>query len=399
MSAPPAEWPAVAPGEGSPRFDNAPEPLAPLLDAVAEWFARFVNYPHEHALAAHVAWTMHTHLMPCFEDTPRLAFLSPEPGSGKSRALEVTEPLVFNARATMNATAAYLFRSMTGEDGEPAVTLLFDEVDAIFAGRPSERSEELRSLLNSGYRRGATVGRIEARGREQVPCEFPTFCPVALAGLGNLPDTLMTRAVVVNMRRRRPDEPVTPYRRAVYREEGEALRVRLESAAAALRPAVLDALRGWSRSLPDGVVDRNADVWEPLIVLGDLAGREWSDRIRAAAVAMIAEQAERPATLGIRLLGDTREVFADDVFVTTADLLERLLELEAGPWATLGKSGDGIDARYLARMFRQYDITPVQRWEAATGKVRGYEREAFADPWARYLPPPREPEPDAELEA
>lgn len=384
-------WAAVPPGEGVPVHENAPEPLGPVLDAVAEWFARFVNYPHGHALAAHVVWTLHTHLMPCFEDTPRLAFLSPEPGSGKSRALEVTEPLVFNACTTMNATAAYLFRSMTGEDGEPAVTLLFDEVDAIFAGRPSERSEELRGLLNSGYRRGAKVGRIEARGREQVPCEFPTFCPVALAGLGNLPDTLMTRSVVVNMRRRRPDEEVTPYRRPMYAAEGEALRTRLAGVAESLRPAVLDVLREWPRPrpLPDGVEDRNADVWEPLIVLGDLGGPAWSERVRAAAVAMIAEQAERPATLGIRLLADSREAFGDAPFVTTAELLDRLLDLEAGPWATLGKTGDGIDARYLARMYRQYDIVPVQRWEPATGKVRGYEREAFADAWARYLPPPR----------
>jgi hypothetical protein len=67
-----------------------PPPGAQLLDAVAAWLARFVAHPHVHALRAHALWVVHTHLVDSFENTPRIAFLSPEPGSGKSRALEVT---------------------------------------------------------------------------------------------------------------------------------------------------------------------------------------------------------------------------------------------------------------------------------------------------------------------
>ncbi len=67
---------------------------ARLLDNIRHFLARFVAYPTDHALTAHTLWIAHAHLMDCWESTPRLAFLSPEPGSGKSRALEVTEPLV-----------------------------------------------------------------------------------------------------------------------------------------------------------------------------------------------------------------------------------------------------------------------------------------------------------------
>ena len=60
------------------------------LDLVEAYLRRFVAYPSEHALVAHVLWIAHTHLIQCFDTTPRLAFMSAEKTSGKTRALEVT---------------------------------------------------------------------------------------------------------------------------------------------------------------------------------------------------------------------------------------------------------------------------------------------------------------------
>jgi hypothetical protein len=81
------------PGPDEPP-DNRPSDGAQLLDDVKAFLARFVVYPTEHELNAHVLWIAHTRLLDVWESTPRIAFLSPEPSSGKSRALEVTEPLV-----------------------------------------------------------------------------------------------------------------------------------------------------------------------------------------------------------------------------------------------------------------------------------------------------------------
>lgn len=88
---------------------------AALLDNVYAFLGRFVAYPSEHARVAHTLWIAHTHAMDAFESTPRLAFLSPEPGSGKTRALEVTEPLVPRPVEAINVTPAYLFRKVADE--------------------------------------------------------------------------------------------------------------------------------------------------------------------------------------------------------------------------------------------------------------------------------------------
>ena len=73
-----------------------------VLDDVSDWLTDFVAYPHEDAVTAHVLWIAHCWLAKVLENTPRLAFLSPEPGSGKTRALEVTEPLLPVAVITVN---------------------------------------------------------------------------------------------------------------------------------------------------------------------------------------------------------------------------------------------------------------------------------------------------------
>lgn len=90
-----------------------------VLDAVEQFLARFVSYPSVHECCAHALWIAHTWLMDAWESTPRIAFLSPESGSGKSRALEVTEPLVPRPVHAVNCTSAYLFRKVSDAAGPP----------------------------------------------------------------------------------------------------------------------------------------------------------------------------------------------------------------------------------------------------------------------------------------
>src|SRR5262249_27978862 len=99
-----------------------------MLEAVDNFLGRFVSYPSEHARTAHTLWCVHAHLIHLWESTPRLAFLSPEPASGKTRAMEITNLLVPNPVLAVNFSPTYLFRKVA----QGAVTLLYDEIDAVF---------------------------------------------------------------------------------------------------------------------------------------------------------------------------------------------------------------------------------------------------------------------------
>jgi hypothetical protein len=353
--------------------------LAPTLNDAHSFLGRFIIYPSKEAHDAHVLWTAHTHVMEAWESTPRIAFLSPEPASGKTRALEVTELLVPNPVEAINVSPAYLFRKVGGEDSPP--TVLFDEIDTVF-GPKAKENEEIRGLLNAGHRRGAVAGRCVVRGKTVETEEIPAYCAVALAGLGWLPDTILSRSIIIRMRRRGPQERISPFRRRVYLEQGNRLRDRLAAWAASALKEMTEA----RPAMPDGIEDRNADVWEALLAIADAAGEDWPDRARGAAVALVAAAAEREPSLNIRLLSDLRDIFGKTVeHMTTVAILERLHKLPEAPWADL--KGKPLTDRGLAFRLREYGVRSKNLNMGGEHRPKGYTREDLHDVWERYLPP------------
>jgi hypothetical protein len=347
-----------------------------VLGEIHDFLLEFVSYPSVHAQVAHTLWIAHTHLMELWDSTPRLAFLSPEPGSGKTRALEVTELLVPRPIAAVNATPAYLFRKVSDKDGTP--TILFDEIDTVF-GPKAKENEEVRGMLNAGHRRGAMAGRCVLRGKEVLTEELPAYCAVALAGLGNLPDTILSRSVIIRMRRRSQDERVRPFRRRVEQAEGHRLRERLE----VWTEGVRTQLTGVWPDMPVGIADRDADVWEPLIAMADAAGGQWSHLARVAAVTLVTESKESSPSLGVRLLTDLYQVFGDHNALSTRAILDALTGMEEAPWSDI--KGKPIDSRRLANYLRPYGVLSTT-FRDGDRTAKGYKREAMHDPWLRYLP-------------
>ena len=292
-----------------------------ILKQVENYLRRFVAYPSEHARVAHVLWIAHTHLMDCWESTPRIAFLSPERGSGKTRALEITEALTPNPVHAVNVSPAYLFRKVGDEEGGRP-TILYDEVDTLFGSKVQDTGE-IRGLLNAGHRRGAVAGRCMVVGKRVMTEEIPAYCAVALAGIGNLPDTIASRAVIIEMRRRAPHERVEPFRRRLHFPEGENIGTMLARWCAHQAPE----LDGVEPEMPQGVNDRDADCWEPLLAIADTAGGDWPERARAAALALVAAASDRTITTGVQLLSDLREIFGRAEKLSTEVILCRLREL------------------------------------------------------------------------
>jgi hypothetical protein len=350
---------------------------AAILDAVEAFLGRFVSYPDAHSRTAHALWIGHAHLMDGWESTPRIAFLSPEPASGKTRALEITQLLVPNAVEAVNVSPAYLFRKVADAAGRP--TILYDEIDTVF-GPKAKENEEIRGLLNAGHRRGAVAGRCVVHGKTVVTEELPAYCAVALAGLGGLPDTILSRCVIIRMKRRAPAERVEPFRRRVNEAEGYALRDELARWAAQILRDVTDA---WP-DIPDGIADRDADIWEPLLAVADAAGEHWPDTARVAAVALVALSKGGSPSLGIRLLADLRTIFGDgSESLSTSQILSYLHDLEEAPWGDM--QGKPLDPRGLSRRLREYGVTPNQV-RLGEKNLKGYRAESFYDAWARYLP-------------
>ncbi|MEU1270017.1 DUF3631 domain-containing protein [Streptomyces sp. NPDC005799] len=362
---------------------------AALLNEVEAFHRRFNVFPHEAAYVAVVLWDAHAHLLDCFESTPRLAFLSPEPGSGKSRALEIVETLVPNPMAAVDASAAALFRAVAGVDGKRP-TILFDEIDTIFGPKAGE-NEQLRGFINAGHRRNRPMFRCVGDGANQTVQAFHSYAAVAVAGLGYLPDTIRDRSVNIRMRRRARNEKIEPYRTRIHEKEGFALRDRLATWAEQVSERVMNV---WP-AMPEGVTDRPADVWEPLLAIADAAGGDWPDRAREACVVLVtASKANDKGSLGVRLLTDLRDhVMVGIDRLPTVAILDRLNALDDAPWADL--HGKPLDNRRLSKMLAEYmtaDTEPItsRNIKTAGSVLKGYYAADLHDAWARYCPPPPE---------
>lgn len=370
------------PPDDKPPSDAASTDGADLLDRILTFIKRFVALPSDHAGIALVLWAGHTHLMDVLETTPRLAFLSAQPGSGKTLAMRLVALMCPRALEVANSTTSSLIRALDDPAGKP--TYFIDEIDAKY-GPKAKGDEELRSLINAGHEIDGHILRNEQENNEWRPVKKNAFAAIAMAGIGNiLPDTILTRSIVVKMRKRLPGEKVESYKRRDHKHIGIALGDELATWADQVR----DAAALIRPLLPDGIADRDADVWEPLIAVAELAGGRWPTLARHAAMeAVRSAKVDNKPSLDIRLLGDIRTCIGHKIGIPTVDLLNVLLADEEGPWGDLGYHRK-LNARILAEMLDEYGIKSKPYRFSGPDKtmLRGYMRDDFEEAWARYLP-------------
>lgn len=356
-----------------------------VLDVVCAFLSRFSVFPDQHCAPTLALWYAHTHAADQFYVTPRLILDSAEPGSGKTRVLEVAQYLVAVPEMTISATTAALFRLVA----MGPITILFDEVDAIFNPKNNGgNNEDLRGLLNAGYKRSATIARCVGDAKNMKVQRFPVYAPAALAGIaGAMPATITTRAITIHMRRRRADEPVEPFRERHVSRQAHPIRTELAAWINTIRIRLGEA----QPPMPEGVTDRAAEIWEPLLAIADAADGHWPDTARAACRHFVLNSGPQITSTGVRLLADLREVFtkAGTEKMSTTDILAALCDLDDAPWADL--HGKPIDSRRLSKELARYGLKP-KNLRLPTGAVaKGYHidgHDGLADVWSRYLSQP-----------
>jgi hypothetical protein len=352
--------------------------LTLLLDAVRDLIRSYVVISNAQADAI-ALWTVHTHVIDAFDATPFLAVTSPEKRCGKTRLLDVLELIAARPWRTIMPSDAVLYRKIDAD----APTLMLDETDAIFNSR-NPNTEPLRALLNAGNQRGTVVPRCA--GPKQELREFQVFGPKVLAGIGALPDTIGDRSIPIRLARKRADEQVERFRRRTARELAEPLHQELASWA----QDAVEELAAARPEVPEVLDDRAEEAWEPLLAIADLAGGNWPERARLAALKLSAPTGRDDDALGVKLLSDIRGVFQVQGVdrIPSAALAAALAELEESPWGDI--RGKQLDARGLARRLKPFDVRP-RTIRLGDETPKGYQLEQFADAFARYLSSPATP--------
>ena len=362
-----------------PEVELWPSPVDgdALLEDIVAQIERHVRLPREAAIGV-ALWVMHAHCFDAFPISPRLGIVSPEKRCGKTTLLGVIEALVPRPLSASNVTVAAVFRTI--EAHRP--TLLIDEADTFLGD-----NEELRGIINSGHNRTGTVIRLV--GDDHEPRAFSTFCPTAIAAIGSLPGTIDDRSIKIPLRRRLPSELIVRFRsdRVDHLHE-------LARQAARWTDDHKYALCAGDPDTPQSLHDRAADNWRPLLAIADLAGGDWPQTARAAAVALSEHGTEQDEqSRGVMLLGDILRVFddrarnggSDSGRVSSTGLVDALVALADRPWATWSR-GRPITAAAVARLLRTFGIASNTIKLSDGKQPNGYKRSQFDDAFARYLP-------------
>jgi hypothetical protein len=255
--------------------------------------------------------------------------------------------------------------------------LFFDEVQEIWKQyrKGSESAGQIFAVMKAGFAASAKVPRCVGTSNKIVT--FRAGCMMILAGIGDMPDEIESRGIVIRMRKLGPGEQVKPFRES---DKPELAKV---------REAVSDALQDMAIPYPEvPVYDRPADVWEPLLTLASMAGGLWTLRGKIACLKLTDEfrTDDDDRSRVVALLRDIRTAFttAGRDAMHTSMLLDYLTGNDEAPWGEWH-----YKASNLAKDLRQFSIK--SHGIKLDGVNRnGYRLDQFTDAFGRYLVDPVE---------
>jgi putative DNA primase/helicase len=256
-------------------------------------------------------------------------------------------------------------------------------------------NDQLKGILNSGYKKktGFVLRAANQPGTSEPSdastpdtchsspptggvLRFSSWCPKAIATIGRLPDTLADRCIIIRMQRKTMHEECERMQNLV----AEPLRRKCKRFVMDHEPEIAAA----QPEPPEGLNDRATDIWEPLFALADLAGGDWPEKARSAALSLSATaQESNPIST---LLLDMFFLFAitPEKRLFTRTLVEGLnTRFPDRPWSE-GRNGKPITDQWLSQQLRPYGIKPKTIW-IGDASAKGYVEEDLLDTFRRYI--------------
>jgi hypothetical protein len=346
---------------------------AELLREVVSWVRRYVALSEDQAVILAV-WVMHTYAFDASETTPYIHITAPEKACGKPRLMDVLVAIADKPIRSGGMTAAALVRCI--DNGAP--TIFLDEMDAQLGG-DKEYGEAIRGILNEGFRRGGKFFKCDGKSHELR--EFNAYSPKCFAGIGRIPETVASRSIAIEMRRKLPNETVASFRQRDV--EAAAIPIR-SSLAEWVDKGAVGTLSPMRPAPIPAIADRQNDIAEPLLAIAQLAGEEWLERLTRALQSVFTSQGAEDTSTGVMLLADIRDAFEHhrESQLRSVALIEYLCDIEGHPWAEWNR-GKQMTVSNLARHLKKHGISP--RAIRFGGEVaKGYRRGDFEEPWTRY---------------
>ena len=348
---------------------------AQLLDDITDTILRFIVMDKYQAQLA-ALWVCACWFLDVIHAASIALINAPEKACGKTQLLTVLGKLAPRTAQASGISPSVLFRMI--EAYQP--TLFIDEIETLL-----KDNDDLRRLINAGHTRdSAYVWRNVAKGDDFVPTSFKVWGMKAIAGINaiKLAETVTSRSIIFELRRKKADEKVQRLRQA----EPDLFST-LASKLARFADDCSTNVRDAHPSLPEALDDRAQDNFEPLLAIADVAGGHWPDTAFKAALKLSGATLTTQSTAS-ELLADIQKVFEEKEIdkIGTKDLIDALISDEEKSWATYNR-GKPISPMQISNLLAGYGIKS-KTIRTGYGTAKGFEISQFEDAFNRYLPHP-----------
>lgn len=345
-----------------------------LYDEIYTAIESFVELEPEQINAIAI-WVLHTYfirpaeLPQPFQFSPLLFITSPVRACGKSTLLRIVNNLSHNGKIATNISDASLFRLVALK--QP--TLFLDEIDTYF-----QKRSEIVGLLNSGFEVTGTVLR-QTGGDFSKTSEFSTWGAKCIAGIGTQPDTLESRTLKIQLKRKTVGNNLQRVPDVLAKNPNYFIDIK--------RRCIRFAIDNENKLLEsdtffiDEIGDRENDCWSGLLRLAGLIKE--IDNIKKSAK-YLSENSYEEDDEATEFLLDVRDFISalnDDRFATEK-LLSYLNGLNDKPYKYIRK--DGMNGYDLSIKLKPYGIRSKQL-KLNCRNIKGYEISKFEDIFKRYL--------------
>ena len=359
-----------------------------ILDEIVTAIRKYLYILEQDALLL-TLWCAHANIFRASKVTPRMIITAGSKECGKSVALTIAKTIVSDSFRCDDMTPASFFR--LSEDGDKA--FFIDEVDSWVKG---EGRSVFMTHLKSGFQKGGSFIRVEGDGQRRKPRRFRTHSAVLLAGIGlesTLDPPVIDRSHVIHMRKAVKGDLEVRFdeRKHLYgfKELGsKLLRWCLDNSV---------AIENSEPTLPGHLINRKADLWEPLFAIAEVAGGSFPQRLAR----IVNEQPpERDESTAASLLRDIRRIHDSGCFNETgirseqlAEELARLIDSDNyRPWARFharkgfhDEDDTRIKGRDLNSLLKPYGIsTKTYRLHDRKKLERGFQWRELLDTHKRH---------------
>jgi len=320
-------------------------------DGIYEVLSDFLDLEHESSYDVLFCWLVGTFCYELFDAFPYLYFVGTK-RSGKSRALIILNKLANHGVLAANSSPAALYHYI--EETTGGASLFFDELENLH----KEGKEDLKLILQAGYRRGESVLRcVKDDDSNHKARMFNTYCPKAIASISRPDDVLGDRALVIEMRR---SINIAVVNRYIPLEEvdipcGSFAWAKLSEIIRMIVDTRKNEIKKTYSALTDKeFVGRGWEMWRPLLAIAQVClGPDYFDRLRAFAITRVKEKEDEEqfnleATI-VPALYDLTETYNGRV--PAAQLLVKIKQDDTYSW---------VNAQFLGRVLRNIGFKPLK---------------------------------------